>query len=47
MITASEKYENNKKEMNNLEIKYYYFNILLTIMKFYWLFLVLMIYHYY
>jgi hypothetical protein len=39
MITAAEEYENNKKEMNNLDLKYYFFNILLTITKFYWLFL--------
>ena len=41
--SASEEYEYNKKKMDILNLKYYWFNIVLTITKFYWLFLFLSI----
>ena len=38
-LTPTEEYENNKRSMNILEYKYYFYNFLLIFTKFYWLFL--------
>ena len=40
-ITASERYEKNKKEMKVLNLSYYLFSFILILTKFYWLFLFL------
>ena len=42
-ITASEKYEKNKKEMKVLNLFFYFYSIILILTKFYWLFLFLSI----
>ena len=42
-IAASQQYEKNRNEMNVLNLSYYFFNIILLITKFYWLFLFLVI----
>ena len=42
-LSPSEEYEINKRKMNILEAKYYFYNFLLIFTKFYWLFLFLSI----
>ena len=42
-INATEEYERNKKKMNFLDFKYYFYNLILIFTKFYWLFLFLSI----
>ena len=41
--SASQEYEENKRKMEMLDVKYFYYNIILIITKFYWLFLFLLI----
>ena len=41
--SASQEYEENKRKMEMLDMKYIYYNIILIITKFYWLFLFLLI----
>ena len=41
--SASQEYEENKRKMEILDMKYFYYNIILIITKFYWLFLFLLI----